>query len=92
MPRNLRLRVAVPGENRMGLPVSYRKCAMRGGVRGTGDNATVVSRASTKGGPRDRGAATWERLRPSTTFAEVCVDGVWEALGGSLVVVVVEAA
>ena len=86
------MRVAVPGGNRMGLPVESaesKRCV--GGVRGTKDSAVVVSRASTKGGPRDRGAASWERLRPSTTVAEVCVDD-WEASGGSLVIVFVGAA
>ena len=87
------MRVAVPGRNRMGLPVvsaESKRCV--GGVRGTEDNAVVVSRASTKGAPRDRGAASWERLRPSTTVAEVCVDRGWEASRGSLVVAVVEVA
>ena len=89
------MRVAVPGENRTGLPVESaesKRCA--GGVRGTGDNRAVVSRSSTKGGPRDRGAAFWERLRASTTVAEVRVDGGRGASWGLLVavIVVVEAA
>jgi hypothetical protein len=44
-----------------------------------------------KGAPRDRGAASWERSRLSTTVAEVCVDEGWEASGKLLVVVVIEA-
>jgi hypothetical protein len=85
-----KMRVAVPAENRMGLPVESaesKRCV--GGVRGTEDNAAVVSRASMKGAPRDRGAASWERLRTSTAVAEVCVDEGWEASRGSLIVVVV---
>lgn len=79
------MRVAVPGGNRMGLPVvSAESKGCVGGVRGTEDNAAVVSRASTKGGPRDRGAASWERPLPSTTVAEVC----WDASRGSLVVII----
>ena len=90
VPRD-KMRVAVPAENRMGLPVESaesKRCV--GGVRGTKDNAAGFSRASTKGGPRDRGAGSWERLRTSTTVPEVCVDEGWEASRGSLVVVVVE--
>jgi hypothetical protein len=84
------MRVAVPGGNRMGLAVGSaerKRCV--GGVRGTENDAAVVSRASTKGAPRDRSAVSWKRLRPSTTVAEVCVDEGWEASRGSLVVVVV---
>jgi hypothetical protein len=87
------MRLVVPAENRMGLPVGSaesKRCV--GGVRGTEDNAAVVSRASTKGGPRDRGGASWERLRTSTAVAEVCVDRGWTSRETLVIVVVVEAA
>jgi hypothetical protein len=86
-----KMRAVLPGGKRTGLPVGSaesKRCV--GGVRGTEDDAAVVSRASTKGAPRDRGAVSWERLRTSTTVAELCVDWGWlEALRRSLVVVVV---
>jgi hypothetical protein len=70
-----KMHVVVPGRNCMGLPVvSAESKRCMGGVQGTKDNAVVVSRASTKGAPRDRGAASWERLHPLTTVAEVCMD------------------
>ena len=89
-----KMRVALPpGGNRTGLPVGSAAESKRcvGGVRGVGDNAAVVSCASTKGAPRDRGAVvSWERSRTSTTVEELCVDGGWlKALRRSLVVVVV---
>lgn len=55
------IRVAVPGGNLMGLPVgSAESKRWAGGVRGTEDNAALVSRVSTKGRPRDRGGVSWE--------------------------------
>jgi hypothetical protein len=83
------MHVAVPGENSMGLPVGSAE-SMRcvGGVRGTEDNVAVVSRASTKGRAEEPRRCNLGLLRLSTTVAEMCVNGVWEASCRSLVVVI----
>jgi hypothetical protein len=61
------------------------------GVEGESKDAVGVVRVSTKGAPRDRGAASWERLRASTSVVELDV-GSWEAPWGSLLVAAAAAA
>jgi hypothetical protein len=85
-----RMRAAPGGNRRTGLPVrSAERARCVGGVWGVeGDE-----RASTKGAPRYRGAASWERLlRASTSVVEVCVERGWEASRGSSLLGAVTAA